>query len=84
MTYQRNREWLREYRLWWERRWIAMGTLKTLENMSEEEIKSLEEQYGCPVIRPDKTRSGAGIDEEANDGASGELHLSKPPKVTLR
>jgi len=36
-----------------EYRQLAVSTkLRTLADMTEREIKALERQYGCPVIRP--------------------------------
>jgi hypothetical protein len=48
------REMLRQWRAELELTLRALGIVRTLEDMSEEEIQALEKQYGMPVRRPQK------------------------------
>ena len=38
---------------------VKRTKLRTLLDMSEREIRALERQYGCPIIRPTKRRRGS-------------------------
>jgi len=42
-----------------------MTKLRTLADMNEAEIRALEQQYGCPVIRPQRTKRRAGMTASA-------------------
>lgn len=55
--FRNNKQRLREWRQKMEEHFRSKGLVRTLDDMSDEDIAALEEQYQMPVRRPKKEES---------------------------